>query len=97
MVMSGIEDYLLRIPVVAVFGHSRTRGSSNIVVDHDRAGRAALGHLRQEWQTVVRPGFWHAARWTVVRRIEHGDGRDTRQTLKVAADLVVRGTTQART
>lgn len=37
----------LNIPVVAVSGHGRTRGVSNIVIDHDCAARAALGHLHQ--------------------------------------------------
>lgn len=37
----------LPVPVVAVSGHSRTRGVTNIVIDHDRAARAVLQHLHQ--------------------------------------------------
>ncbi len=35
----------LPVPVVAVSGHGRTRGVSNIVIDHEKAARAALEHL----------------------------------------------------
>jgi LacI family transcriptional regulator len=33
------------VPVVSVSGHGRTRGVTNIVLDHDRAAHLALGHL----------------------------------------------------
>jgi LacI family transcriptional regulator len=35
----------LSVPVVAVSGHGRTPGVTNIVLDHDRAARLALEHL----------------------------------------------------
>jgi LacI family transcriptional regulator len=35
----------LRVPVVAVSGHGRVDGLTNIVLDHDRAAELALGHL----------------------------------------------------
>ncbi len=37
----------LPVPVVAVSGHGRTRGVTNIVLDHDRAAELALGHLAE--------------------------------------------------
>jgi LacI family transcriptional regulator len=36
-----------RVPVVAVSGHERTKGVSNIVLDHARAAQLALGHLHE--------------------------------------------------
>ena len=36
----------LRVPVVAVSGHSQVEGVTNIVVDHGRAAAQALAHLR---------------------------------------------------
>ena len=36
----------LPVPVVAVSGHGRVEGVTNIVVDHDRAAAQALAHLR---------------------------------------------------
>lgn len=36
----------LPVPVVAVSGHQRTPGVTNIVVDHERAAAEALAHLR---------------------------------------------------
>lgn len=37
----------LPVPVVAVSGHARTPGVSNIVLDHEKAARVALEHLYQ--------------------------------------------------
>jgi DNA-binding LacI/PurR family transcriptional regulator len=37
----------LPIPVVAVSGHSRTAGVTNINLDHEQAARVALTHLRE--------------------------------------------------
>jgi len=36
----------LPVPVVAVSGHGRVEGATNIVVDHGRAAAQALAHLR---------------------------------------------------
>ena len=39
--------HALPIPVVAVSGHNRANGVSNILLDHDRAAELALCHLQQ--------------------------------------------------
>src|ERR671936_406235 len=38
-------EHTLPVPVVAVSGHGRTRGVTNIVLNHDRAAWLALEHL----------------------------------------------------
>jgi len=35
------------LPTVAVAGHTKLQGVTNIVLDHERAARLALGHLRE--------------------------------------------------
>jgi LacI family transcriptional regulator len=35
-----------RLPAVVISGHRRVEGLSNVVIDHDRAARAALAHLK---------------------------------------------------
>jgi LacI family transcriptional regulator len=34
------------LPTVVISGHRRVKGLSNVVIDHDRAARAALAHLK---------------------------------------------------
>ena len=43
---TSIEDSL-GLPTVAVAGHKRVEGVTNIVLDHKRAARLALSHLRE--------------------------------------------------
>jgi LacI family transcriptional regulator len=35
------------LPAVVISGHTRVKGLSNVVIDHDRAARAALTHLKE--------------------------------------------------
>jgi len=35
------------LPTVVISGHTRVKGLSNVVIDHDRAARAALAHLKE--------------------------------------------------
>ncbi len=63
----------LRVPVVAVSGHGRTSGVTNVCLNHDRAALAALGHLRalgHERIAVVRGQAFSsdtAVRWRTIQ------------------------------
>jgi DNA-binding LacI/PurR family transcriptional regulator len=63
----------LRVPVVAVSGHGRTTGVTNVCLNHDRAALAALGHLRtlgHERIAVVRGQAFSsdtAVRWRTIQ------------------------------
>ena len=35
------------LPTVVISGHTRVKGLSNVVIDHDRAARSALAHLKE--------------------------------------------------
>ena len=36
-----------QLPAVVISGHTRVKGLSNVVIDHDRAARSALTHLKE--------------------------------------------------
>jgi LacI family transcriptional regulator len=46
LLLNTQADFLSPLPVVAISGHARAAGVSNLVLDHTRAAELALAHLR---------------------------------------------------
>jgi DNA-binding LacI/PurR family transcriptional regulator len=46
-------DFLSPLPVVAISGHARTAGVSNLVLDHTKGAELALSHLRELGHTRI--------------------------------------------
>jgi LacI family transcriptional regulator len=67
-------EHTLPVPVVAVSGHGRTRGVTNIVLNHDRAAWLALehlhalGHRRTAFIKGQRFSSDTDVRWSAIRR-----------------------------
>ena len=85
----------LPVPIVAVSGHGRTRGVTNIVLDHRRAAEAAIAHLASLGHrriAVIKGQAFSSdtdTRWNAIgdaaRRL--GVPIDTRLTVQLEGDL----------
>jgi len=53
LLLNTQADFLSPLPVVAVSGHARTAGVSNLVLDHTKAAELALSHLRDLGHTRI--------------------------------------------
>jgi len=53
LLLNTQADFLSPLPVVAVSGHARTAGVSNLVLDHTLAAELALSHLRELGHTRI--------------------------------------------
>jgi DNA-binding LacI/PurR family transcriptional regulator len=53
LLLNTQADFLSPLPVVAISGHARTAGVSNLVLDHTKAAELALSHLRDLGHTRI--------------------------------------------
>ena len=53
LLLNTQADFLSPLPVVAISGHARTAGVSNLVLDHALAAELALAHLRDLGHTRI--------------------------------------------
>jgi DNA-binding LacI/PurR family transcriptional regulator len=53
LLLNTQADFLSPLPVVAISGHARTAGVSNLVLNHTKAAELALAHLRELGHTRI--------------------------------------------
>ena len=85
-----------KLPAVAVSGHQRLEGVTNVTIDHDRAARLALSHLAELGHRRIAffKGHAHTAdargRWQGIRSAAASLGLkvSARRTLQLGSDVV---------